>query len=173
VSGRAGHTAETKQRQQQHCCSFEMIRASFQQDWASRGSFRYTWTTRHPKPACTEQGLLISVRSGSNARAAAVTHQSSRSALRRVPIGARPTPPGLPSTLVTLSATGHRRHGTVCPIGSAEHRRCSSSHAASIPLMAARSAYERPLRPPEAPKAHTPEQGRQGRKNSRCAGITR
>jgi len=44
--------------------------------------------------------------------------------------------------LVTLSPTGHRRHGTVCRIGSAEHRRCASSHAASIPPMAARSAYE-------------------------------
>jgi hypothetical protein len=24
------------------CCSFEMIRASFQQQWAGRGSLRYT-----------------------------------------------------------------------------------------------------------------------------------
>ena len=37
--------AATTTTQQQHCCSFEMIRASFQQDWASRGCFRYTWTT--------------------------------------------------------------------------------------------------------------------------------
>jgi hypothetical protein len=96
-------------------CSFEMIRASFQQDWASRGCFRYTWTTRHPKPECTEQGRLISVRSGLNAKAAAVTHQSSRPACRLVPTRAGPSTTLTALNLITLTTTGHRRHGTVCP----------------------------------------------------------
>ena len=165
--------ATTTTTQQQQCCSFEMIRASFQQDWASRGCFRYTWTTRHPKPACTEQGLLISVRSGLIARAAAATHQSSRPACRRVPTGPGPTSHGLVShsrqaqhywSPTAWNGVSHRIRGAppVRKLACSQH-----SHVGCATSL--RTAFAAPRNP----KAQTPEQGQQGRNNSRCAGITR
>jgi hypothetical protein len=98
------------------CCSFEMIRASFQQEWASEGFYVIHGHTRGTQSQrCTEQGLLISVRSGVNARAVAAAHQSSRSACQvsRSGLGrsALFAAPSLftASNVVTLSTTGHRR----------------------------------------------------------------
>jgi hypothetical protein len=91
--GRVSARSRSEPKQpQQLGCSFEMIRASFQQVWASGGSFRYTWTTMHEKPACTEQGLLVSVSSAVKARAVPAAHESTRSACQRVPIGSGPLP---------------------------------------------------------------------------------
>jgi hypothetical protein len=138
------------------------------------GVFALYMDARHPKSACTERGLLISVRSGVNARAVAAAHQSSRSARRRVPIGTRPVRPVhctelcIALNLITLSSTGHRRIGLL-----SNDRRCTNSHAASVPPAAARPAHERPLRPPKPPQTQTPEEGRPGRNDSRCAGITK
>ena len=132
------------------------------------GVFALYMDARHPKPACTERGLLISVRSGVNARAVAAAHQSSRSACQCVPIGIRPIRTMFTAlNLITLSTTGHRRNRTMSP----NHRRCTTSHAASAPPAAARPAHERPLRPPKPPQTQTPEEGRPGRNDSRCAGI--
>jgi hypothetical protein len=141
------------------CCSFEMIRASFATRVGKRGVLRYIWTT-HPKPACTEQGLLISVRSGVNARAVAAAHQSSRWARQRVPIGT-----GQPATLtalklITLSTAGHRRMDLCVRIPRVRNLACSQHF-----LLWLRGQHKRPLRP------QTPEEGRPGRNDSRCAGI--
>ena len=150
------------------CCSFEMIRASFQQEWAGQGCLRYTWTQRAPKPACTE-GLLISVRSGVNARAVAAAHQSSRSACRRVPIGTRPVRPVHCTESVHCTDSDHTQHHW-SPTESdcvSNDRRCATSHAANVPRAAARLAHERPI------EASDPEEGRLGRNDSRCAGLGR
>ena len=53
------------------------------------------------------------MRSGVSARAAAATHQSSRSARERVRVGTRANPKITASNLITLSTTGHRRDGTL------------------------------------------------------------
>jgi hypothetical protein len=123
-------------------------------------SLRYTWRTRQPKPAGTEQGLLISVGSGDNARAVA-THQSSRPVYRHVLTGtgsalSRSVYPNL----TTLSTTGHRRQGPCARVPPVRKLACSQHSSC-----AARTAYEAAMRP------QTPEEGRPGRNDSRCAGI--
>jgi hypothetical protein len=159
--------SQTNERQQL-CCSFEMIRASFQQEWASQGSLRYTWTQGTQKPACTEQGLLITVRSGVNARAVAAAHQSSRSASQGVPIGTRPT---RHARCATSDHTQHRWSPTAWTVGpsiAGANLTCSqqSSGGCAISLGTAIQA-SRSL------KLGTPQEGRPGRNDSRCAGITK
>jgi hypothetical protein len=151
-----------------------MIRASFQQDWASRGCFRYTWTTRHPKPACTEQGLLISVRSG-------LKRQGRRRDTSVEPVGPQTRPDrGRANSPRSLQHSRHAQcYWSPTAWNGVSHRIRRAppvrkfARSQHPPPVAARPAYERPLRPPDAPKAQTPEQGRQGRNHSRCAGITK
>jgi len=143
------------------------------------GVFTLYMDARHPKSACTERGLLISVRSGVNARAVVAAHQSSRSACQRVPIRIRPVRPvhctesvhSIRSDHCTESDhTQHQWSPTAFDCLSND-RRCATSYAASVPPAAARPDHERPLRSPKPPQTQTPEEGRPGRNDSRCAGI--
>ena len=137
------------------------------------GVLRYTWTTRHPKPACTERGLLISVRSGVNARAVAAAHQSSRSACRRVPIGIRPAALFTALNCRTSTESDHTQHhwspteSDCCP----NDRRCTISHAASSSSCGCATSPRTAIEAPQTPSTQTPEEGRPGRNDSRCAGI--
>ena len=138
------------------------------------GVFTLYMDARHLKSACTERGLLISVRSGVNARAVAAAHQSSRSARQCVPIGTRPVRPVhctelnliTALNLITLSTTGHRRSPTVVqrpPVYNLACSQQSSCRCATSP----RTGIEAP----QTPSTQTPEEGRPGRNDSRCAGI--
>ena len=143
------------------------------------GLLRYTWTQGTQSQRCTDQGLLISVRSGVNARAVAAAHQSSRSACQRVPIGTRPVRPVFCTESVHSIKSDHctesdhtQHHWSPTAFDYLSNdRRCATSYAASVPPAAARPAQERPLRPPKPPQTQTPEEGRPGRNDSRCAGI--
>ena len=151
-----------------------MIRASFQQEWANRGLYVIHGHKAPKASVCTEQGLLVSVRSGVNARAVAAAHQSSRSARQCVPIGTRPVRPVhctelnliTALNLITLSTTGHRRSPTVVqrpPVYNLACSQQSSCRCATSP----RTGIEAP----QTPSTQTPEEGRPGRNDSRCAGI--
>jgi hypothetical protein len=110
------------------------------------GVFTLYMDTNAPNPARTE-GLLISVRSGVNARAVAAAHQSSRSACRCVPIGTRPVRPVHCTESVHCTDSDHTQHHW-SPTESdcvSNHRRCSTSHAANVPPAAARLDHERPI----------------------------
>jgi hypothetical protein len=162
-----GNSPSQTNERQQLCCSFEMIRASFQQEWANRGLY-VIHGHKAPKPACTEQGLLVSVRSGVNARAVAAAHQSSRSACQGVPIGTRPTHH---ARCATSDHTQHRWSPTTWTVGPSTagvNLACSqhSSGGCAISLGTAIQAAR-------SPKARNPQQGRPGRNDSRCAGITK
>ena len=136
------------------------------------GVFALYMDARHPKSACTERGLLISVRSGVNARAVAAAHQSSRSARRRVPIGTRPVRPVhctelcIALNLITLSTTGHRRNPTVVQRPPVHNLACSQQSSCGC-ATSPRTGIEAP----QTPSTQTPEEGRPGRNDSRCAGI--
>ena len=144
------------------------------------GVLRYTWTQGTQKSACTERGLLISVRSGVNTRAVAAAHQSSRSGSRRVPIGIRPAGPVhctelctalhliTARNLITLSTTGHRRNPTVVQRPPVHNLACSQQSSCGC-ATSPRTAIEAP----QTPSTQTPEEGRPGRNDSRCAGITK
>lgn len=136
------------------------------------GVFTLYMDARHPKSGCTERGLLISVRSGVNARAVAAAHQSSRSARRRVPIGTRPVRPVhctelcIALNLITLSTTGHRRNPTVVQRPPVHNLACSQQSSCGC-ATSPRTGIEAP----QTPSTQTPEEGRPGRNDSRCAGI--
>ena len=112
-----------------------------------------------------EQGQLISVRSGVNARVVAATHQPSRSAYRRESRPGR----GLSSTHTPLnrtspSSTGHRQDHNMCPVAISVH----ISRAASF------ASYDCASSPRRAERPKTPYIGTTpGRNDSRCAGIKR
>ena len=101
-------------KRQQLCCSFEMIRASFQQEWANRGLYVIHGHKAPKASVCTEQGLLVSVRSGVSVRAVAAAHQSSRSASQGVPIGTRST---RRARSATSDHTQHRWSPTAWTVG--------------------------------------------------------
>ena len=103
-------------RPQQLCCSFKMIRASFPTVVGKAGVFTLYITQGTQRASDYEQGQLISVRSGVNARAVAAAHQPSRTANRRESRPGR----GQSATITALnptspSTTGHRRYRTTCP----------------------------------------------------------
>ena len=124
--------------------------------------------TRHPKPACTEQGLLVSVRSGVNARAVAAAHQSSRSASQGVPIGTRSARHARSATSDHIQHRWSPTAWTVGPRTASANLACSqhSSGGCAISLGTAIQAAR-------SLKLGTPQQGRPGRNDSRCAGITK
>jgi hypothetical protein len=146
------------------CCSFEMIRASFPTGVGKKGVFALYITQGTQRASDYEQGQLIGVRSGVNARAVAAAYQPSRPAYRRE---SRPGS-GQSATLTALSpsspsTTGHRRHRIVCPITV----RVQISRAASV--CSCNCAIS-----PNGREAYNPYIGTTpGRNDSRCAGITK
>jgi hypothetical protein len=116
-----------------------------------RRLLRYTWTQSTQSQRCTEQGLLISVRSGVNARAVAAAHQSSRSACQvsRSGLGRSALfaalSPFTASNVVTLSTTGYRRIRPLVQRPPVRNLACSR-----VPLRLRDQPHKRPLRTAEA-----------------------
>jgi hypothetical protein len=146
------------------CCSFEMIRASFPTAVGKVGVFTLYITQGTQRASDYEQGQLISVRSGVNARAVAAAHQPSRSANRRESRPGR----GQSATFTALnptspSTTGHRRYRTTFPITVS----VQISRAASVSSCDCATSPRTAVRP-KTRIGTTP-----GRNDSRCAGITK
>jgi hypothetical protein len=146
------------------CCSFEMIRASFPTGVGKQGVFALYITQGTQRASDYEQGQLISVRSGVNARAVAAAHQPSRSANRRESRPGR----GQSATFTALnptspSITGHRRYRTICPTTVS----VQISRAASV------SSSDCATSPRAAVRPKTPHRDNIRKEDSRCAGITK
>jgi hypothetical protein len=141
-----------------------------------------------PKPVRTEQGLLISVRSAVNARAAPPAHKTSRSVRQRLPIGtarSRGAPCAESPCAESPCTESH------CTESHCTESHCTESHRAQhhwsptgwtlSPNTAGNQARmqpaflqwlrDQPKKRPLGPK--TPQEGRPGRNDSTCAGIRR